>query len=741
MASNTPEIKIIGPFASEYSLAKVNREFANALDKKTDKYKITLYADENSTDKMPGTKEFQKYPELKKLFSGEKSHSRIAIYNNFPKSFPHSFELEKIDADIKLVFLAWEETGFPESIAMEFNQELHGVLVTSEHVANILRNAGVKIPIVNISEGLDPKDVKLEKYKLKTKKNFKFLHVSSGLPRKGVDVLMKAYFEEFDKNDDVVLVIKTYHNEANEFPRLIEELTTADSPEVEIIYDLELTDGQMASLYEQCDAVVLPSRAEGFGLPQGEAMRYGVPLITTAYSGQTDFANSGNSWMLDYELVQAESQLALMNSFWAEPDKQQLREFMRKLSENIDDIEVNNKVELAKEAAGRLTWGKTAQKALDFIEELEQFSALKSQKLAVISTINSKCGIAEYSRDFYQPISRSFDEVKFFANTDADMIFQDNEQVERTWEHGEHDFAKTIKAIRDYDPDILHIQYNSPFYSLEALSKLIDALYSSKTKIYLTIHSLPKADFGHYVHKLGQVSQIFVHSREHFDYFESKNYKNVTLFTHGVTKYADESKAVLRKKLKVKGDPIIASHGLIHDKKGLLEILEAVKILKNSYPDVLFLSVNAVNTDNVTSTYVSEQINKKIKELGIEENVVRITDFIDKSEIVKLLHLADLIALPYADLKEGASGAVRDGLASNRPVIRTNSSIFRDLGDVGYVIDNNQPEKIASAVKELIENQELYDTEVGKAKEFVEENSWDRQGRKYLVILGEVRDE
>ena len=46
---------------------------------------------------------------------------------------------------------------------------------------------------------------------------------------------------------------------------------------------------ELAELYRSCDAFVLPSRAEGWGLPLIEAAASGLPIITTMHSGHTEF--------------------------------------------------------------------------------------------------------------------------------------------------------------------------------------------------------------------------------------------------------------------------------------------------------------------------------------------------------------------------------------------------------------------------------------------------------------------
>lgn len=49
-------------------------------------------------------------------------------------------------------------------------------------------------------------------------------------------------------------------------------------------------------LYANCDAVVMPSRSEPFGIVALEALAAGKPLITTRVDGMQEFLSDGNSW-------------------------------------------------------------------------------------------------------------------------------------------------------------------------------------------------------------------------------------------------------------------------------------------------------------------------------------------------------------------------------------------------------------------------------------------------------------
>ena len=733
--NSKPIIQIVGPFATNYSLSKVNRELAIALEKYSGKYETQIWANAEIVDKVPDNKDFERHPELLTLFSKEQGSPKFEIYNNFPKSYPRSYELDILKAEIKTAYIAWEESAFPRNLAKEINANLHGLMVPSDHVKRVMRNSGVSIPIVNVGEGLNQHLVNPAPYKLKTKKRFKFLHISSGIPRKGMDILIKAYVEEFKNGEDVSLIVKTYHNEENQIPSLVSKYDKPKNAEVEVIYNLDLTDGQIADLFEQADAVVIPSRAEGFGLPIAEAMLKKKPLITTGYGGQMDFASEDNAFLLDFDIVKADSQLNIPGSTWAEPSIADLRAKLRYLYENAEKAEVKEKLNKAYLTATQLTWENTANRVVQFLEYLEKIQELKKDKVAVISTYNSICGVAEYSKDLYENIEGSFREVRYYANSDAEIVFEDPPNLERTWEYSERDFEKTTSAINEFDPNVIQIQYNAPFYTLEALTGLVSATKKAGRRYILTIHSLPDTDYKNYIDVLGQIEAIIVHSAKDVEKLEKSGYKNVFKFIHGVKEFPDQLKLRLRKKLGITSEPIIASHGLIHEHKGLLETLQATLLLVKDFPSLIFLSINAVNKDNATSSATFSKMQDFIVANNLEDHVLLVPEFLDKSEIVSLLHLADVLVLPYDDLNEGASGAVRYCLAANRPVIITNSSIFEELDRVGYRIDDNAPHLIVQGVKRLLSDKDEYDNQLSQAKDFIRKYSWETQSREYLLLL------
>jgi len=185
-------------------------------------------------------------------------------------------------------YFGWEESRIPSPMVEDFNRYLDGVGVMSKFVRDVLRESGVNIPICVVGNGVDPHDfdASIQAPELDDLRAFSFLHVSSAFPRKGVDILLDAYFSTFDGSSDVSLILKTFPNPHNEVGELLQSLRSQhpNPPDVRWI-NRDIDEHELKGLFNLAGCYVHPARGEGFGLPIAEAMAAGVPVIAPSYSG------------------------------------------------------------------------------------------------------------------------------------------------------------------------------------------------------------------------------------------------------------------------------------------------------------------------------------------------------------------------------------------------------------------------------------------------------------------------
>lgn len=124
----------------------------------------------------------------------------------------------------------------------------------------------------------------------------------------------------------------------------------------------------MADLYRQCDAFVLPTRAEGWGLPILEAMASGLPVIATHYSAPVDYLDQTNGYPLDVTALTPVHDPFFYGAGewlgeWAEPDWKHLGQRLREVFDARDAARARGRK--ARSDVERLwTWDKAAEAAI-----------------------------------------------------------------------------------------------------------------------------------------------------------------------------------------------------------------------------------------------------------------------------------------------------------------------------------------------------------------------------------------
>ncbi len=144
----------------------------------------------------------------------------------------------------------------------------------------------------------------------------------SFISRKNPEAVIAAFRAAFPLGDEpVALLLKTQsaHTDQLAVRRLV-RLAAAD-PRI-MIRDIILEEAEMAGLVAAAAAYVSLHRSEGFGRGPAEAMRLGVPVILSAYSGTEDFADEDCAWPVPVRMITVppEAYVGVDGQVWADPD-------------------------------------------------------------------------------------------------------------------------------------------------------------------------------------------------------------------------------------------------------------------------------------------------------------------------------------------------------------------------------------------------------------------------------------
>jgi O-antigen biosynthesis alpha-1,2-mannosyltransferase len=388
----------------------------------------------------------------------------------------------------------WEETLVPGEWIEAMNREAHLVIALSEHVRRALRASGLALPIAVVWPGLDgdPGSRADAPAPLPTGKGFRFLHVSSGFPRKGCDVLLRAYTAEFTRAEDVCLLVKTLpqfdHDVAARIRRA--RLRRLRCPEI-VHLDRDLDPAAMQALFRSASCLVHPARAEGFALPIAEAMRARVPVIATRWGGALDYCDEETATLIGGRLAPAASPTRVPGAEWFEPDERELRAAMRAHYERARSGTPDPRVTRAAERVATLTWDRAARATLAAVAGLEENGGAPI-RAGMVSSWNVRCGLAEYSRAMIESQAEGTFAWTILA-AEGERVREDGPEVVRCWREDEPaTLAAAVEAALARRLDLVHFQLH-----LRQLghphAAAVARLREAGVRVFATLHSTREA--------------------------------------------------------------------------------------------------------------------------------------------------------------------------------------------------------------------------------------------------------
>jgi glycosyltransferase involved in cell wall biosynthesis len=241
--------------------------------------------------------------------------------------------------------LAWETDKLPKEWIDPLGQ-CDEIWCMSQPQADMVAKCGISTPTYCFPQPIDVtlSQENIQPYKMQYSSNFVFYSIFQWIPRKNPKTLLRAYWQEFEGNNDVALLLKVYkttyvEQQYNAIKAEIQvwkqELGLKQYPKVLLLHKI-MTDQQMIRLHKTGHCYVNSSSGEGWLRPIEESMIVGNPVISADNGGITDY-------MSDYYKVLSHEKNAefvptipwyTQNMRWKEIDEADLRRKMRSAYES-----------------------------------------------------------------------------------------------------------------------------------------------------------------------------------------------------------------------------------------------------------------------------------------------------------------------------------------------------------------------------------------------------------------------
>lgn len=268
-----------------------------------------------------------------------KQHYKIKIMHTTPDEFERLREIGKYH----IAHFFWETDKIPPIFVQGF-EHVDEIWTGSQANKDAILKAGVDKRIEIIPQPIETEREWPKGYQLPNFDGFLFYSIFEWTDRKNPETLLRAYYSEFKKSDNVGLLIKTYFRNFNlSNKRMIRDTVIKiqaefggpdNVPPVFLYMDL-MDRQQIMRLHKTGGVYVSAHRGEGWGVPQVEAMLAGNMIISTGYGGVHEYLTDRiNAILLPYKMqplrgMSHSTQFYLNDQLWADIAQSDLQEAMR----------------------------------------------------------------------------------------------------------------------------------------------------------------------------------------------------------------------------------------------------------------------------------------------------------------------------------------------------------------------------------------------------------------------------
>lgn len=375
-------------------------------------------------------------------------------------------------------------------------------------------------------------------------------------------------------------------------------------------------------------------------------------------------------------------------------------------------------------------------------------TGVMKMKIAYVSTyLPTQCGIATYTDYLIHGIGKvdPTSKIKIIAEYGAAPFKQENLEVLSCWDRNENYIEPIIEHTKG--ADVIHIQHEYSIYKFDnQLPSVLQGLDPNAKKV-ITIHCVRPAQFSErgavdekFAAKIARLTdQVIVHLESQKAILERLGIppEKIHIIPHG-TELNDEDPKASRKQLGLPVDAkILLMFGFVKKHKCLHVVLKALVEILEKFKDIyLFVAGGLAPTASQKNMDYAVFVGKKIKELGLQKNVIYPNKFFPNEDVPYLFGASDIVLFPYYEEDRSASGSFHLAIGAKKPVVASRIPKFEELKNICdelLVLPYNSS-GIAKIAIRLFKDREFWQYIIDRTDEYRKLTSWRAVAGQHLQL-------
>jgi glycosyltransferase involved in cell wall biosynthesis len=185
--------------------------------------------------------------------------------------------------------------------------------------------------------------------------------------------------------------------------------------------------------------------------------------------------------------------------------------------------------------------------------------------------------------------------------------------------------------------------------------------------------------------------------------------EKIMLIPHGIHDVPFIDPSFYKDKFGVEGRDVLLTFGLLHRKKGIEYMIEALPAIAERHPKVTYLVLGATHPHVVKQEGESYRLSlqRRVRELGLEDHMLFHPRFVELDELLEYLGATDICVTPYLNLEQITSGALAYAMGSGKAVVSTPYGHAKELlsDGRGRLVPLRDSEALSREINALLDDE------------------------------------
>jgi glycosyltransferase involved in cell wall biosynthesis len=375
---------------------------------------------------------------------------------------------------------------------------------------------------------------------------------------------------------------------------------------------------------------------------------------------------------------------------------------------------------------------------------------LVPRKVAFISSYRPRqCGIATFTGDLINSLQtacgQEFEPVVIAMESGGQLRYDKPVKL-RIRKEKKYDYVSAAEYINFSRVEAVCIQHEFGLFGGEGGSYLNLLLKKLKKPVITTLHTVlekpPREYFDSAIELCEASNEVVVMNKLGVKMLEDIYgipHSKIKLIPHGIPDLPFADSAYYKRKLSIEKHKTILTFGLLSENKGIDLMLKALPKIVRAHPEVLYMVLGATHPEVLRHEGQSYkfQLQRMVRELGLERNVVFHNRFVDSEELFAFLGAADVYVTPYLNKEQLTSGTLAFAVGAGKAVVSTPYWAAQELlaQGRGKLVRFADPEHLADSIVEILSNDGLFYSMRKLAYEYGRSMTWSKVGQAYWNLV------